>query len=117
MFVIYSSIGTVFHITATMITKNGTGTGENIISLDTVDHMPVYELRLLYPMKPGNYSVDVECNATPPPGCQTGDPCEQWLAGNYTVHFGMCTTSTFLVGWLYCHFLFYVCRCMQWRMW
>ena len=73
---------------ATIVSKNGTGTGENIISIDTVDQMPVYELRLMYPQKPGNYSVNVEVNATPPPGCQTGMPCEQWLPGNYSVEFG-----------------------------
>ncbi|KAK3597884.1 hypothetical protein CHS0354_029466 [Potamilus streckersoni] len=81
----------VFNIALTYESKNGTGTGEIVIDIETVDKIPV-STAFLNELKPkGIYNVPVELKAEPDPDCDpTQGPCEQWLPGQYTVKVAVC---------------------------
>ena len=80
----FSHVGQ-FTFIMTFTTKNGTGTGEVVIDIDTVDHIPVGDGEISCE-QPGTYSVQWNLNAVPK-GCQK-PPCEEWLPGIYNVTFG-----------------------------
>jgi hypothetical protein len=70
---------------------NGTGTGEIIIKINTIDSVPVDGSFLNLPQKPGNYAQKISINASPDPDCDpTEDPCEEWLPGTYQVLISIC---------------------------
>ncbi len=71
--------------------QNGTGTGETIISIKTVDLVPVDGSLLNLPKQPGNYTEKISINASPDPDCDpTQDTCEDWLPGTYQVFLTIC---------------------------
>jgi len=71
--------------------KNGTGTGEFVVDIKTVDGIPVGSSFLQEPQAPGSYNQVVKLNAQPDPSCDpTQQPCERWLPGNYTVLIKIC---------------------------
>ncbi|WAR19856.1 CTuncharacterized [Mya arenaria] len=68
----------VFDIDFTYESKNGTGTGEIAIEIDTL-------------APAGSYNGDIQLKAQPDPNCDpTQGPCEQWLPGTYTVKIAIC---------------------------
>ena len=70
-------------------TKNGTGTGEIDLLINTVDGIPVGDNELSEPLKPGSYNVTWTVHARPDPHCDpTQGPCEEWVPGNYTANVG-----------------------------
>ena len=94
------------------VSKNGTGTGEIGIDIDTVDGIPlgdsflnlpqpagifIYSLCLLClnSFLKGTYGTKISIKAEPDPDCDpTQGPCEQWLPGEYKVSMGMSYFST-----------------------
>ncbi|KAK3774916.1 hypothetical protein RRG08_007273 [Elysia crispata] len=75
----------------TYASKNGTGTGEIIVGVDTVDGIPVESGFLQEPLAAGNYNKTLTLKAEPDPDCDpTQQPCEMWYPGNYTVIIDIC---------------------------
>ncbi|XP_012942224.1 countin-1 [Aplysia californica] len=71
--------------------KNGTGTGEWRVYIQTVDGIPVESSFLQESQPPGSYNETLKLKAEPDPNCDpTQGPCEQWLPGNYTVEVEIC---------------------------
>lgn len=82
--------GSKFVIELIFQTHNGTGTGEIDLLIDTQDGIPVGEDELMEELAPGAYNVTWAIHAKPNPNCDpTQNPCEEWLAGNYTANVGM----------------------------
>ncbi|XP_045164928.2 countin-1-like [Mercenaria mercenaria] len=81
----------VFDISFEYVSKNGTGTGQISLDLDTVDGIPLGQ-SFLHELAPaGTYDGTFKLNAEPDPDCDpTAGPCEQWLPGNYTVKMAIC---------------------------
>jgi len=78
-------------ITVSYTTKNGTGTGELGISVETVDRIPLGQRFLQEPLPAGSYNKTLELTAEEDPNCDpTQQPCEKWLPGNYTVVAEIC---------------------------
>ena len=89
-------LGTEFKIEMLFMTKNGTGTGEIDLDIDTVDGIPVGENELEEPLPPGTYNVTWTAKAKPDPKCDpTQEPCEEWVPGNYTVHVGTLVNNNY----------------------
>ena len=81
--------GNNFEIALTFQSKNGTGTGEIAMNIDTQDGIPLGQSQYSAPLQPGTYTVKWTGEAAPDPDCDpTQGPCEMWLAGNYTVNVG-----------------------------
>lgn len=71
--------------------KNGTGTGEMLVEIATVDGIPVGNSFLQEPKAAGSYNQTVTVKAEPDPDCDpTQGPCERWLPGTYTVLVEIC---------------------------
>ncbi|BFZ06971.1 hypothetical protein BsWGS_10010 [Bradybaena similaris] len=78
-------------ITFVYVSKNGTGTGEIVIAVRTVDGIPIESAFLQEPRNPGTYNQTVKLDAEPDPDCDpTQGPCEQWLPGSYTLIIELC---------------------------
>jgi len=78
-------------ISISYTSKNGTGTGELGISIDTVDHVPLAQRFLQEPLPAGVYNKTIQLSASPDPNCDpTQGPCERWLPGDYTVNTEIC---------------------------
>ncbi|XP_069116842.1 countin-3-like [Argopecten irradians] len=70
---------------------NGTGTGEIILEVDTVDGIPVESGFIHELAQPGDYTSSFSLKAEPDPNCDpTQQPCEQWMPGNYGVKIAIC---------------------------
>ncbi|CAF0780001.1 unnamed protein product [Adineta ricciae] len=73
------------------VSKNGTGTGEMIIMIQTVDKIPLSAGLLLEAQKPGTYGERIVIDTTPDPDCDpTQGECEQWLEGTYNITVLLC---------------------------
>jgi len=84
--IIYAGL---FQFPMTYVSKNGTGTGEVGISIQTVDGIPVEDFQLNVAQNPGTYSVQWNLKAEPDPNCDPSQgPCEKWLPGVYKVNIG-----------------------------
>ncbi|XP_059147777.1 countin-1-like [Physella acuta] len=71
--------------------RNGTGTGELYLFVQTVDQIPVEGSFLQEPQQPGNYAPVIDLDAEPDPDCDpTQDFCEEWLPGTYTATVQLC---------------------------
>ncbi|XP_065180457.1 countin-1-like [Sycon ciliatum] len=82
--------GRTFAIAFDWTTTNGTGTGEIVIEVITLDHLPVGTGNLIEPQQPGSYSGTASLS-TDNSGCDPSQgPCEQWLPGQYTVKVAIC---------------------------
>ena len=66
-------IGTTFSMDLVYVSHNGTGTGEIILTVKTVDKIPISGSFLLEAQKSGTYGERVALDATPDPDC---DPDE-----------------------------------------
>ena len=64
----------------TFTTDNGTGTGELVLSIKTVDNIAVGNSQIDCKL-PGTYSVEWKLKAVPDPNCEGA--CELWLPGTY----------------------------------
>jgi hypothetical protein len=62
-------MGTKFAIDFVYVSKNGTGTGEIIITIKTVDKVPLSSGFLLEAQKPGTYGERISLDTTPDPEC------------------------------------------------
>ncbi|XP_013414049.1 countin-1-like [Lingula anatina] len=83
--------GTSFIVDIEYTSKNGTGTGELVIELDTVDGIPVASAFLQQKQPPGTYGSKITIHAKPDPDCDpTQGPCEMWLPGTYIVKIALC---------------------------
>ena len=81
-------------------TRNGTGTGEIDLLINTADGIPVGENELSEPLNPGSYNVTWHVDAKPDPNCDpTQQLCEQWVPGNYTANVGTCVPLRWGSGW------------------
>lgn len=75
----------------TYMSKNGTGTGEIVLEVETVDGLPIDGSFLHQLAGPGTYPSKVQLKAEPDPDCDPSQgPCEQWLPGNYTLKIAIC---------------------------
>jgi len=84
-------VGTEFTIEVEYTSKNGTGTGEMVVGVETVDGIPIANSFLLQPQMAGKYESSIKLSASPDPKCDpTQQPCEEWLPGNYTVSIALC---------------------------
>ncbi|KAH9507671.1 hypothetical protein Btru_053424 [Bulinus truncatus] len=73
------------------VSRNGTGTGEIYLFIQTVDQIPVEAAWLQEPLKAGQYSLNIELDAEPDPDCDpTQDFCEEWLPGQYVATIQLC---------------------------
>ncbi|KAL5008602.1 hypothetical protein ScPMuIL_014183 [Solemya velum] len=71
--------------------NNGTGTGEIVLLVETVDGVPIESAFLHELAGPGDYSSQFKLKAQPDPNCDpTQQICEQWLPRNYTVRVDIC---------------------------
>ena len=66
-------VGSTILIDYIFVSKNGTGTGEIVLSIDTVDKLPLSASFLMEAKKPGGYGERVSVDASPDPDC---DPTE-----------------------------------------
>jgi len=70
---------------------NGTGTGQLLLEVDTVDGLPLGQAFLNEVQPAGTYNGQFQLKAEPDPDCDPSQgPCEQWLPGNYTVKMAIC---------------------------
>jgi hypothetical protein len=65
-----ASIGTKFAIDFAFVSHNGTGTGEILVIVDTVDGVPLSTSFLIEALMPGTYGERITVNATPDPDCE-----------------------------------------------
>merc|ERR1711894_195025 len=78
-------IGFAYH------SNNGTGTGEIVLEVETLDGIPVGSSFLHELAAAGDYNSTFKLKAEPDPQCDpTQEPCEQWLPGQYTVKIAIC---------------------------
>jgi hypothetical protein len=83
--------GTKFGLDYVYVTKNGTGTGEIIVTVNTVDKIPLSAGFLNEAQKPGTYGERLVLDASPNPDCDpTQGQCEEWLPGIYNVTVIIC---------------------------
>jgi hypothetical protein len=82
--------GTTFHCSVEFVTRNGTGTGEFSVNVETVDGVPVGTTELMEPLQPGSYGVKFNVKASSN-GCDPSQNiCETWLPGKYNVTVSIC---------------------------
>ncbi|XP_035680752.1 countin-1-like isoform X1 [Branchiostoma floridae] len=80
-----------FMIDVEYTSKNGTGTGEMVIDIDTVDGIPLGQGFILEAQEAGSYGQKISLKAEPNPECDpTQGPCEQFLPGVYNVSIAIC---------------------------
>lgn len=80
-------------ITFTIQSKNGTGTGEMIITVKTVDGIPVQEGLLMQAASASQFPAPQKftLKAEPDPSCDpTQQFCEQWVPGTYVLRVEIC---------------------------
>lgn len=80
-------------ITFTINSHNGTGTGELILLVNTVDGIPVEDGLLMMAQNASGFpsSQSFTLKAEPDPNCDpTQDFCEQWLPGPYQLIVDIC---------------------------
>ncbi|MCI3311102.1 saposin domain-containing protein, partial [Escherichia coli] len=80
-------------ISFTLQSQNGTGTGELILFVRTVDGIPVEDSILMKASSPSEFPMtqNFVLDAEPDPDCDpTQDFCENWLPGNYTLIVDIC---------------------------
>ncbi|XP_004365279.1 countin2 [Capsaspora owczarzaki ATCC 30864] len=83
--------GTTFTFDLDWSTINGTGTGEIILVVQTVDGLQLGDSSLLEATAPGEYVKRWQVDAKPDPDCDpTQDECEEWLPGQYIVQMAIC---------------------------
>ncbi|XP_003383827.1 PREDICTED: countin-1-like [Amphimedon queenslandica] len=83
--------GSTFEISFTFATKNGTGTGEVYLGIDTRDGIPLDSSELLKPLPAGqSVSTDGTVSAEPGRYCIEEGICEEWIPGNYTIVVAVC---------------------------
>ncbi|XP_071080031.1 countin-3-like [Haliotis cracherodii] len=71
--------------------KNGTGTGEIVVLVETLDGLPIEDSFLNQKSPAGTYPTRMTLKAEPDPNCDPSQgPCEQWLPGNYTLRVDIC---------------------------
>ncbi|KAI8505679.1 hypothetical protein Bbelb_168680 [Branchiostoma belcheri] len=80
-----------FIIDVEYVSKNGTGTGEMVIDIDTVDGIPLGQGFVLEAQEAGTYGQKISLRAEPNPDCDpTQGPCESFQPGNYGVRIALC---------------------------
>lgn len=80
-----------FNILLEYMSKNGTGTGQIIVEVETQDGIPAEASFLLEHKPAGTYDMNIQINAKPDPNCDPSQgPCEAWKAGNYPVMVVVC---------------------------
>jgi len=80
-------------ISFTINSKNGTGTGQLILAVETVDGIPVEDGLLLKAENATAFPIPqaFKLKAEPSADCDpTQGPCEMWLPGNYSVRVDVC---------------------------
>ena len=83
--------GTQFRVNVKFATVNGTGIGETMIDVHTVDKLPIGGSQMTTAQKPGTYAFAWNVKAQPDPNCDpTQGFCEKWLPGNYTADVSLC---------------------------
>ncbi|CAF3984870.1 unnamed protein product [Rotaria sordida] len=83
--------GSTIDVNMVFVTKNGTGTGEMIIMIQTVDKIPLASGFLLEAKQPGTYGERITIDTTADPDCDpTEKQCELWLEGTYNVTVMLC---------------------------
>ncbi|XP_066281985.1 countin-3-like [Branchiostoma lanceolatum] len=71
--------------------KNGTGTGELVVDIDTVDGIPLGQGFITEAQEAGKYGQKISLKAEPNPDCDpTQGPCESFQPGNYGVRVAIC---------------------------
>ncbi|XP_060605404.1 countin-1-like [Ruditapes philippinarum] len=81
----------IFDISFEYDSKNGTGTGQILLEVLTVDKIPIAQAFLHELAPAGTYDGTFKLQAQPDPNCDpTAGPCEQWLPGDYTVKIALC---------------------------
>ena len=79
-------ISTKIAIDFVFVSKNGTGTGEIFLNIDTVDKIPLDGGFLLEAQKPGTYGERLTIDTTVDPDC---DPDQGKMSLTSFVHFSI----------------------------
>ncbi|XP_021378016.1 countin-1-like isoform X1 [Mizuhopecten yessoensis] len=80
-----------FRIDFGYTSMNGTGTGEIVLEVMTVDGIPVESGFIHELAQAGNYTSSFSLKAQPDPNCDPSQgPCEQWIPGDYDVKIAIC---------------------------
>ncbi|CAF4863492.1 unnamed protein product [Rotaria sp. Silwood1] len=70
---------------------NGTGTGQLVINIQTVDGIELSTTFLIEALKPGRYAERIAVDASPDPDCDPStEQCEEWFPGVYNVTVMIC---------------------------
>ncbi|CAF3491669.1 unnamed protein product [Rotaria socialis] len=70
---------------------NGTGTGQLVINIQTIDDIEISTTFLIESLKPGRYAERITIDTSPDPTCDPGTAqCEQWYPGVYNVTVMIC---------------------------
>ncbi|CAF3728116.1 unnamed protein product [Rotaria sp. Silwood1] len=87
----HAPVYSTFTIDFVYVSNNGTGTGELIITIKTVDGVPLSTSFLLEEQKPGTYAERFLLDASPDPDCDPAqEQCENWFPGIYNVTVFIC---------------------------
>ncbi|XP_071080377.1 countin-3-like [Haliotis cracherodii] len=71
--------------------KKGTGTGEAVLLVETIDGYRIDDSVLIQKSPPGTYPNSVTLTTIPRPHCNPNkEACEKWVPGNYTLFVGIC---------------------------
>lgn len=62
---------TTFNIDMTYQTVNGTGTGQLLLTIETIDAIKIAPFFLVEAKAPGNYSERISIDTTPDPDCES----------------------------------------------
>ncbi|CAF2654432.1 unnamed protein product [Rotaria sp. Silwood2] len=72
-------------------TFNGTGTGQMLVDVQTIDGIKVSSFYLIEAKKTGRYAERLSLDTTPDPDCESAvNPCEEWFPGVYNVTVKIC---------------------------
>ncbi|XP_041353048.1 uncharacterized protein LOC121371312 [Gigantopelta aegis] len=78
----------------TYVSKNGTGTGQIVVVIHTIDGVPVDGGFLNDAAPAGTYHRGFNLKAQPDPDCDPSqEDREKWLPGDYTMHIDLCTAN------------------------
>ncbi|CAF2045091.1 unnamed protein product [Rotaria magnacalcarata] len=70
---------------------NGTGTGQLVVGIQTIDGVELSTTLLIEPQKPGRYAERISVDASPDPDCDpAAQQCEEWFPGVYNVTVMVC---------------------------
>ncbi|CAF1184847.1 unnamed protein product [Rotaria sp. Silwood1] len=82
----HAPVYSTFVIDFTYESVNGTGSGQLLVNIQTIDYVEILSTFLIESLKPGRYAERITVDASPDPTCDPSiEECEQWYPGVYNV--------------------------------